>query len=222
MARSAPERPAPDRPPFSRFPLLPGGDKWRGMTIGLLGGSFNPAHAAHREISLSALKRLGLDHVWWLVSPQNPLKGTGDMASLDRRVKQAQKVAAHPKITVMDLESRLTSNYTADTIRTLVERFPEVRFVWLMGADNLGQFDKWQKWEEIARLVPFAIFDRPGYSMSAIASKAAQRFRRQRLNEAYASLLSLKKPPAWIFCHGRKNPLSATEIRKKMLHSERL
>ncbi|WP_417316768.1 nicotinate-nucleotide adenylyltransferase [Emcibacter sp.] len=213
----------PDRKNIhSRFPLLPGADKWRGMTIGLLGGSFNPAHEAHREISLAALKRLGLDHVWWLVSPQNPLKGTDDMAALDQRVKKAQQVADHPRITVMDLERRMNTNYTADTIRILVTRFPNTQFIWLMGADNLAQFSKWQQWEEIANLVPFAIFDRPGYSMSAIASKAGQKFRRQRLGETHASLLPRMKPPVWVFCHGRKNPMSATAIREKTLYSERL
>ncbi|MFC7048260.1 nicotinate-nucleotide adenylyltransferase [Emcibacter nanhaiensis] len=215
-------KPAPENKLSGKFPLLPGRNKWRGMTIGLLGGSFNPAHAAHREISLAALKRLRLDHVWWLVSPQNPLKGTGDMASLADRVAKAREVAAHPHITVMDLEKRMRTNYTADTLRILVERFPDVRFVWLMGADNLGQFDKWQKWEQIAELVPFAIFDRPGYSMMANASKTAQRFHRQRLSETQAPLLPGMKPPAWVFCHGRKNPLSATAIREKSLYSERL
>ena len=215
-------KPAPDTKISGRYPLLPGWDKWRGMTIGLLGGSFNPAHAAHREISLAALKRLRLDHVWWLVSPQNPLKCSGEMASLADRVAKAREVAAHPRISVMDLEKRMRTNYTADTLRILAGRFPDVRFVWLMGADNLGQFDKWQKWEQIAELVPFAIFDRPGYSMTAIASKTAQKFRRQRLGEARASALSGMKPPAWVFCHGKRNPLSATDIRKKSLYSERL
>jgi nicotinate-nucleotide adenylyltransferase len=185
-----------------------------GARVGLLGGSFNPAHAAHREISLSALRRLRLDAVWWLVSPQNPLKPASGMADMAERKASAQRQAAgHPAIRVTTLESLLGSVYTAETLAALLRLFPKVRFVWLMGADNLCQIDRWQQWQKIFHLLPVAVFDRPPYSMKATSAKAARRFAGQRLPESSARFLPLTPPPAWVYIHCRKNPLSATRIR---------
>ncbi len=184
-----------------------------GARIGLLGGSFNPAHEAHRELSMVALRRLGLNEVWWLVSPQNPLKPQQGMAQLARRRASAERKANHPAIRVTTLESQLGTIYTAETLAVLKALFPRVRFVWLMGADNLCQIDRWQDWEAIFQSLPVAVFDRPPYSIRATSAKAAQRFAKFRLPEKSAGLLVTTQPPAWVYVHGRKNPLSATRIR---------
>lgn len=186
----------------------------KGRRIGLLGGSFNPAHEAHLQITRDALKRLGLDEVWWLVSPQNPLKPAQGMAELDRRIAAARAVATgEPRVRVTGLESLLGTVYSAQTLRRLLSLLPERRFVWLMGADNLLQIDRWQDWTQIFHLVPVAVFDRPPYSVKALSSKAARRFSTGRLAERRARKLTETPPPAWVFIHGRKNPLSATGIR---------
>lgn len=184
-----------------------------GRKIGLLGGSFNPAHGGHREISLEALKRLGLDEIWWMVSPQNPLKPIAGMAPFADRLAHAQAVARHPRIRVTDIEARLGTHYTADTLRRLQARFPRTRFVWLMGADNLLQIASWKDWPQIFHAVPIAVFARPTYSLRALAAKAARRFARNRLRESAGRTLADQEPPAWVFVHNRPNPLSATEIR---------
>lgn len=186
----------------------------KGRRIGLLGGSFNPAHEAHLQITRDALKRLGLDEVWWLVSPQNPLKPAQGMAELDRRIAAARAVATgEPRVRVTGLESLLGTVYSAQTLRRLLSLLPERRFVWLMGADNLLQIDRWQDWTQIFHLVPVAVFDRPPYSVKALSSKAARRFSTGHLAERRARKLTETPPPAWVFIHGRKNPLSATGIR---------
>jgi nicotinate-nucleotide adenylyltransferase len=187
----------------------------RGRRIGLLGGSFNPAHAAHRQISLMALARLGLDEVWWLVSPQNPLKPAAGMASLPERLAEARRVARHPRIRVTGIEARLGTAYTADTITALKRRFPALNFIWLMGADNLIQIDRWQHWQRIFNAVPVAVFARPSYCFRALAAKAAHRFAKARVAESRARGLAGRQPPAWVFVHGRLNPLSASAIRAK-------
>jgi nicotinate-nucleotide adenylyltransferase len=184
-----------------------------GRRIGLLGGSFNPAHEGHREISLQALARLGLDEVWWLVSPQNPLKPVAGMAPFAQRLAEARAVARHPRIRVTDLEARLGTRHTAATLRRLTRRFPGIRFVWLMGADNLVQIDRWRAWQQIFHLVPVAVWARPSYCFRALAAKAARRFAGARLQENAGRLLPATDPPAWVFVHGRLNPLSATAIR---------
>lgn len=181
--------------------------------IGILGGSFNPAHEGHRAISLAALQRLGLDEVWWLVSPQNPLKPVAGMAPFAERFAGAAAVARHPRIRVSDLEPKLGTSYTADTIAKLVRRFPHHAFVWLMGADNLAQIDRWKDWQQIFHAVPVAVFARPSYSLKALAAKAARRFARARLPEAAARSLATAEPPAWVFLHGPLSPVSATAIR---------
>lgn len=185
----------------------------RGRRIGLLGGSFNPAHEAHRQISLMALGRLGLDEVWWLVSPQNPLKPVAGMAPLARRLKEASAAARHPRIRVTGIEAKLGTVYTAETVLALKRRFPALCFVWLMGADNLVQIDQWKDWQRIFNAVPVAVFARPSYCFKALAAKAAHRFARFRLPEGQARLLVRRRPPAWVFIHGRLNPLSASAIR---------
>ena len=185
----------------------------RGQKIGLLGGSFNPAHRGHRHISLEALKRLGLDEVWWLVSPQNPLKPQKGMAPLEERLETARAAARHPQIRVTDLERVLDTVYTAETLGTLVTRFPGVRFVWIMGADNLAQIHRWQDWQQIFHLAPVAVFDRPTYSLRALAAKAARRFTRSRRSGGGIAGLAAATPPAWSFLHIRLDPLSATALR---------
>jgi len=195
-------------------PCLRSGQIYAGMRIGLLGGSFNPAHAAHREMSLYALKRLGLDEVWWLVSPQNPLKPEKGMAPFAVRLEAARKFARHLRIRATDLEAQLGTRYTVCTLRKLRKHFPHTRFVWLMGADNLRQIPKWHRWTEIFTLAPIAVFRRQGYGFSAFG-KAALRFAasRHQVNGCGRKLASLTAP-AWLVLGNRLNLLSATAIRR--------
>ncbi len=185
------------------------------MRIGLLGGSFNPAHGGHRHISLLALKHLHLDELWWLVSPQNPLKSSNDMAPLGERLASAPALARHPRIRVSDIETRLHTRYTAATLHALRTRYPQTRFVWLMGADNLAQIPHWERWTEIFRTVPIAVFDRATYSYRALAGKAAQRFAKQRIEGRNAATLADHKAPAWVYFHARRHPASASSIRAR-------
>lgn len=185
----------------------------RRLRIGLLGGSFNPAHDGHRHLSLYALRALRLDQVWWLVSPQNPLKQARGMAPLHRRMEHAHAVASHPAIHVTDIETRLGSRYTVDTLARLRHRFPEHRFVWLMGADNLQQLPEWKHWERIMRTVPVAVFDRAPYSWSVLGQQAANRFRRFQWQQADGRALADANPPAWGFFRMKRHPMSATKIR---------
>lgn len=184
-----------------------------GMRIGLFGGTFDPPHAAHRAACLLALRRLGLDRVWWLVTPGNPLKDTQGLAPLDRRVEAAQKLAHHPRIDVSDLEAHLGTSYTYETISYLVRRCPDLRFVWIMGADNLRSFHRWQRWRDIAALVPIAVVDRLGPSLYSTASAAGQALARARIPESAARTLPERRPPAWVYLHGLKSPLSSTALR---------
>jgi len=183
------------------------------MRIGLLGGSFNPPHVAHRAISLFAIKRLKLDRVWWLVTPGNPLKEANGLASLTERLDAARALANHPRIDVSDFEADLGTNYTYATIKYLVRRCPGVHFVWIMGADNLRHFHRWQRWRDIAEMVPIAVVDRLGPSLYATASAAGHWLARFRLPESTARTLAERKPPAWIYLHGLKSPLSSTALR---------
>ncbi|MEE2689191.1 MAG: nicotinate-nucleotide adenylyltransferase [Pseudomonadota bacterium] len=187
----------------------------RKRAIGLLGGSFNPAHEGHRMISLIALKRLGLDEVWWLVSPQNPLKPVAGMAPFAERIESASVVADHRRIKVSDIEDRFGTHYTRDTLKRLTQRRRQHNFVWLMGADNLIQFPKWHGWQEIFTTVPIAVFDRPSYSFKALAGIVATRYAGSRIPERNASGLSRRNPPSWVFLHSRLNPVSATKIRAR-------
>jgi nicotinate-nucleotide adenylyltransferase len=187
----------------------------RPRRVGLFGGSFNPAHGGHLHISLLALRLLDLDEVWWLVSPQNPLKPVRGMASLAARLDGAARLARHPRIHVTDLEARLGTRYTADTIRQLRRRFPATRFVWLMGADNLRQISRWARWEDIFRSVPIAVFARPSYSLEALSGLAARRFARRRVAPKNARSLADLPPPAWVFFPSRLDSRSATAIRSR-------
>ena len=183
------------------------------MKIGLFGGTFDPPHEAHLAASLLALKRLKLDSVWWLVTPGNPLKDTRGLAPLSARTIAARALAHHPRIDVTDLEAQLGTRYTYQTISYLVRACPQVRFVWIMGADNLRAFHRWQRWREIADLVPIAVVDRLGPSLYATASAAGQAFASVRIPEWAAKSLPERRPPVWIYLHGLKSPLSSTALR---------
>lgn len=184
-----------------------------GMRIGLLGGSFNPPHEAHRAISLFALKRLKLDRVWWLVTPGNPLKSAAALHDLDARMAAAREMADDPRIDVSCLEAVIGTRYTVDTISYLRRRASGLRFVWIMGADNLAQFHRWQNWRRIASEVPIAVIDRPPQSFRALAAPAAQALARYRLPENQAARLADHHAPAWVFLTGMKSSLSSTGLR---------
>ena len=181
--------------------------------MGLLGGSFNPAHEGHLHISRLALDRLGLDALWWLVSPQNPLKPAHGMAALDARLAGARVLARDRRIVVSDIERRLGTRYTADTLRALKARHPRTAFVWIMGADNLAQMPSWKDWTAIFAAAPIAVFDRPSYSYGALSHGAARRFARHRVDARHARRLAGLAPPAWVFIRGPLNAASATRIR---------
>lgn len=186
-----------------------------GMRIGLLGGSFNPPHAAHRLISLTALKRLRLNQVWWVVSPGNPLKDHSDLAPLPERLRLCRTVAANDHIKVTAFEAALNTPYTARTLSFLREQFPHVHFVWLMGADNLATLHLWNDWQAIFELMPIAVADRPGWRYRALGSKAARRFARFRVPEKFIPRLAELPPPAWCYLSGALSELSSTALRRK-------
>jgi nicotinate-nucleotide adenylyltransferase len=198
--------------------LKPPGPVADGLRIGLLGGSFNPAHEGHLYVSEVALRRLGLDYVWWLVTPQNPLKGRVGLVPLEDRVRQARMIATRPRIVVMDIERALGTRYSIDTLKALQRRFPRLNFVWLMGSDNLAIFRRWKRWEEIAARVPIAVIQRPGTILSALNAKAMQRFATRRRGED----LVTQTPPAIAILDGRRNTQSSTAIRAAALADEAL
>ena len=181
---------------------------------GLLGGSFNPAHGGHRRITLLAMQALGLDEVWWLVSPGNPLKPEAGMAPLSARVRSAGAQARRAPIRVTAIERQLRTRFTIDTIRALKRRFPRRRFVWLMGADNLAQFDRWKDWRGIARELPIAVIARPGYDRAALASPAMAWLRRFRLSASRFRSRSEWSAPALIELRFDPDPRSATAVRR--------
>ncbi len=185
-----------------------------GQTIGLLGGSFDPAHAGHVHITLEALKRFQLDRVWWLVSPGNPLKAHAP-APLEQRLKQARAVMLHPRVEVTGLETYLGTRYTARTIVALQARYPNVRFVWLMGADNLAGFHHWQDWREIMARLPVGVIARPGKRVAARSSKAAQVFQAQRLPGRKAALLGRSPAPRWCLINLPMLTHSSSAIRAR-------
>ena len=199
--------------PITQIPRLILPPHALGMRIGLFGGTFDPPHAAHRGACLLAMKRLALDRVWWLVTPGNPLKDTHGLAPLAARVVAARALADHPRIDVTDLEAQLGTHYTYATLRYLIRRCPQVHFVWIMGADNLRTFHRWQKWRGIAELVPIAVVDRLGPSLYATGSVTAQALGRRRVPESEAASLLSRRTPAWVFLHGLKSPLSSTALR---------
>ncbi|MGH6851646.1 MAG: nicotinate-nucleotide adenylyltransferase [Methylocella sp.] len=196
--------PSAKTPPFAR-----------GLRVGLFGGSFNPPHEGHRAASLLALRRLQLHCVWWLLSPGNPLKDARELAPLAKRVEAALKISQHPRIKITALEAAIGATYTFETISYLKQRCPGVYFVWLMGADNFRLFDRWQRWRDIARLVPIAIIDRPGFTLSALRGRAAEALAPYRRDETDGGLLAMAAPPAFMFLHGPRSLMSSTALRGK-------
>lgn len=184
-----------------------------GQKIGLLGGSFDPAHQGHLHITRMALQRFRLDRVWWLVSPGNPLKPHGP-APLARRIDAARRLARDPRILVTGIEARLGTRWTADTIAALRARYPGVRFVWLMGSDNLVQFSRWDRWRGIAAQVPIGVIARPGSRMPARSARAARMLGPHRLPEERAGRLADMDPPAWVLVNVPMSGLSSSAIRR--------
>ena len=182
------------------------------QVIGLLGGSFDPAHEGHAHITREALKRFGLDRVWWLVSPGNPLKEHGP-APLARRMVRAAEVMDHPRVEITDIEAQLGTRYTAETLAALQELYPRARFVWLMGADNLAQFHLWQDWQQIAQSVPLGVLARPGQRISARMSRAATLFAPYRIPGRHSRLLAQAEAPAWCFVNVPMVDVSSTALR---------
>ncbi|MCG6903588.1 MAG: nicotinate-nucleotide adenylyltransferase [Rhodobacter sp.] len=185
-----------------------------GQTIGLLGGSFDPAHAGHAHITREALKRFGLDRVWWLVSPGNPLKAQGP-AALDRRMAVARQVMQHPRVLVSDIEARLGTRYTAATLKALIRRYRGVKFVWLMGADNLAEFHRWDQWRRIMESVPIGVLARPGDRTAARHSKAASQYKDAQLRGRDSRLLARRPAPCWCFLNVPMVDMSSSDIRAR-------
>jgi len=185
-----------------------------GQTIGLLGGSFDPAHKGHVAITKAALTRFGLDRIWWMVTPANPLKARSP-APMDDRLAAARRVMRHPRVVISDIETRLGTTYTAETLRRLQALYPAARFVWLMGADNLVQFDQWHDWRWIMDHVPVGVLARPGDRISARMSKAATVYRSARLPARASSLLPYRDAPAWCFLNVPMSDASSTKIRAR-------
>lgn len=183
-----------------------------GEVIGLLGGSFDPAHQGHVHITREALKRFGIDRVWWLVSPGNPLKKHGP-APMSQRLKRARRIMQHPKVQVTDIEDRLGTRYTAQTLSRLTALYPRVWFIWLMGADNLSQFHQWQHWRDIAQSVPLGVIARPGDRISARMSPAARVFAGSRISGNASHLLGRAEAPAWCFVNAPMLDVSSSVIR---------
>ena len=189
------------------------------MRIGLYGGSFNPAHLGHLHVTTTALRRLGLDRVWWLVSPGNPLKDRTGLPPLPERCAEAAALAAHPRIAVTGFEAAIGARYTVETLRYLVRRRPGVRFVWIMGADSLASFHRWKAYHQIGRLMPIAVIDRPGSTLAPLSARASRLLEHARLPEDAALALADRRAPAWVFLHGPRSALSSTRIRADRLAS---
>ena len=185
------------------------------MCIGLLGGTFNPPHEGHQLVSRTALRRLRLDAVWWLVTPGNPLKNNSGLPPLDDRMAACRRLADDPRIFVTDLEDAIGTRYTHDTLSWLMQRCAGVNFVWLMGADNLAGFHRWQRWRDIARLVPIAVIDRPASTLKAAHSPAALWLAPHRVDETDAALLPDRQAPAFAFLHGPRSAQSSTALRAR-------
>ncbi len=200
---------APPSPVLRLPPVQPG------MRIGLFGGSFDPAHDGHRQVSLVGLRQLRLDQVWWLVSPQNPLKPNAPSNHLSRRIAAARAVAHHPRIRVTGIEADLGTTYTAETLGRLLPRLPGVHLVWMMGADNLANFHHWRGWQTIAASLPIAVFNRPDIALRALSSPAAGALAQFRRDAADASALATTEPPAWVFLPSPHISISSTELRNR-------
>jgi nicotinate-nucleotide adenylyltransferase len=185
----------------------------RGMVVGLFGGSFNPPHQGHLLVAEIALRRLGLDQLWWMVTPGNPLKSHSQLAPLAERLAACETLAEDPRIKVTAFERALGTSYTARTLEFVRARNPDVHFIWIMGADNLASFDRWQRWQKIATTFPIAVIDRPGSTLAYLSSKMARTFDYARVDEEDAGVLWRKKAPAWTFIHGPRSTLSSTALR---------
>jgi nicotinate-nucleotide adenylyltransferase len=186
-----------------------------GLRVGLFGGSFNPVHEGHRLVAEQCLKRLALDAVWLLVSPGNPLKDHAELAPLAARIAAVGALIRHPRIHATGFEARHGLAFTIDSLEWLVRSAPEVRFVWIMGADNLVQFERWERWRDIARLMPIAVYARPGSMLRATASRAAHALKPFRIPEAEAETLAGREPPAWVYLRGIMSAQSSSAIRAK-------
>jgi nicotinate-nucleotide adenylyltransferase len=186
-----------------------------GQRIGVMGGTFDPPHAAHAYIAQAAITRLGLDWLWWLVTPGNPLKAGRALPPLSERMAMCQELVSDPRIHVVGFEAELGSAFTVDTLGFLRRRFPATRFVWVMGADGLVSFHRWRRWREIARIVPIAVLDRPGERLKALASPAARALAAGYVSEGHAQGLAGRRPPAWTFLSTRRIPLSSTDLRRR-------
>ena len=185
----------------------------KGMAVGLFGGSFNPPHEGHVLVAEIAMRRLGLDQLWWMVTPGNPLKDRRILAPLAERLLRSEALTPDPRVKVTAFEKTLGQNYTAKTLSIVRARNPGVRFVWIMGADNLKDFHRWQNWRKIASTFPIAVIDRPGDTLSYLSSKMAKTFDYARVDEDDAATLARRKAPAWTFIHGPRSPLSSTALR---------
>jgi nicotinate-nucleotide adenylyltransferase len=185
----------------------------RGMAVGLFGGSFNPPHKGHALVAGIALRRLALDQLWWIVTPGNPLKSSRELAPLAERLEQSEAMARNPRIKVTAFEAAHKVRYTADTLALVRRRNPAVNFVWIMGADSLRDFHRWQRWRQIALTFPIAVMDRPGSTLSFLSSVTAKTFDYARVDEKDAPLLARMRPPAWTFIHGPRSSLSSTALR---------
>jgi nicotinate-nucleotide adenylyltransferase len=197
--------------PPSRYLRMPHAEK--GMQVGLFGGSFNPPHAGHALVAEIAVRRLQLDQLWWIVTPGNPLKSARELAPLAERVARSVAVAEDPRIKVTAFEAAHDVRFTADTLALIKARNPGVDFVWIMGADNLRDFHRWQRWRQIAMTFPIAVIDRPGSTLSFLSSVLAKTFDYARLDEADTPALAHKRAPAWTFIHGPRSLLSSTALR---------
>lgn len=189
----------------------------RGRRVGVMGGSFNPPHAGHVLAAKEALLRLGLDELWWVVTPGNPLKQNNRLPSLADRISAIEQLTnSHPRMRVTGFEAALRSPFTAVTLRFLKRRYPGVKFVWVMGADNLATFDRWQNWRGIAATMPMAVVNRPGYRLKALSSPAAKALAKARLPQSHASRLAMRDPPAWVFLTNRLAHHSSTTLRQSL------
>ena len=211
--------PAPRTPGPRHGALRDGLSLSPGMRVGLFGGSFNPAHDGHAHVAETALSRLGLDRVVWLVSPQNPLKGRQETAPLEGRIASARAFAKGPGMIVSDFETRIGTAWTIDTLRALKSRHPGVHFVWLMGSDNLASFHRWRGWTDIMRMMPVAVIARPGSLLESRSAPAARRFAGHRVSEAEARRLADMKAPAWTYLTAPLNLSSSTALRVKARES---
>lgn len=189
-----------------------------GQVVGLLGGSFDPAHDGHVHITKTALKRFGLDRIWWLVSPGNPLKKNGP-APMSQRLSDSRAIMQHPRVAVTDIEARLGTRYTAQTIAGLMRQYPEVRFVWLMGADNLAQFHHWRDWRWIMETVPIGVLARPNDRISARLSKAARIYKGAMLQGQQSGVLGRCDAPAWCFVNLPMSDMSSSAIRARAVQA---